>query len=93
MEKKAFTFKRWETLKNLNLEEVKFLDKTIVAAGGAIAALGAGFAIAGELDYTLHSAYGMGGAFWTVIGAVTIGFGLKVKRAEKSEKPIRVGVV
>ena len=69
------------------------MDKTIVAAGGAIAALGVGFAVAGEIDYTLHSAYGMGGAFWTVIGAATIGFGLKVKRAEKSQKPIRVGAV
>ena len=69
------------------------MDKTIVAAGGAIAAMGAGFAIAGELDYTLHSAYGMGGAFWTIIGAVTLAFGLKVKRAEKSQKPIRVGAV
>ena len=64
-----------------------------MAAGGAIAALGAGFAIPGDLDYTLHSAYGMGGAFWSVIGAVTIGFGLKVKRAEKPQKPVRVGAV
>ena len=69
------------------------MDKTIVAAGGAIVALGTGFAIAGELDYNLHSAYGMGGAFWTVIGAITIGFGLKVKRAQKPQKPIRVGAV
>ena len=69
------------------------MDKTIVAAGGAIAALGVGFAVAGELDYTLHSAYGMGGAFWTIIGVATIGLGLKVKREKKSQKPVRVGAV
>lgn len=69
------------------------MDKTIVAAGGAITALGAGFAMAGELDHTLHSAYGIGGAFWTIIGVATIGFGLKVKREKKSQKPIRVGAV
>ncbi|MFZ9006435.1 MAG: hypothetical protein ACO293_06615 [Nitrosopumilaceae archaeon] len=69
------------------------MDKTIVTAGGVITALGAGFAIAGELDYTLHSAYGMGGIFWTVIGAATIGFGLKVKRVRKQEKPTRVGAI
>ena len=69
------------------------MDKTIVAAGGAITALGVGFAVAGELDYTLHSAYGMGGAFWTIIGALTIGFGLKVNRSNKPQKPIQVGAV
>ena len=69
------------------------MDKAIVAAGGAIAALGAGFAIAGELDYTLHSAYGMGGAFWAVLGAITIGFGLKANRPNKPQKPIRIGAV
>ena len=69
------------------------MDRTIVAAGGTIVALGAGFTIAGELNYTLHSAYGMGGAFWTIIGAATIGFGLKVKRANKSTKPVRVGAI
>ncbi|MBA4453652.1 MAG: hypothetical protein ACO2Y5_00830 [Nitrosopumilaceae archaeon] len=69
------------------------MDKTIVTAGGVITALGAGFAIAGELDYTLHSAYGMGGIFWTAIGAATIGFGLKVKRERKREKPTRVGAI
>ncbi|MDX1441077.1 MAG: hypothetical protein R3237_01290 [Nitrosopumilaceae archaeon] len=69
------------------------MDKTIVVAGCAITALGAGFAIAGQIDYTLHSAYGMGGAFWTIIGAATIGFGLKVKRANKSTKPVRVGAI
>lgn len=78
---------------NLNLQEVKILDKTIVASGSAIIALGAGFAIAGEMDYTLHSAYGMGGLFWTVIGAATIGLGLKVKRGRKQEKPVRVGAI
>ena len=69
------------------------MDKTIVTAGGVITALGAGFALAGELDYTLHSAYGMGGLFWTVIGAATIGLGLKVKRRRKQEKPVRVGAI
>ena len=64
-----------------------------MAAGGAIVALGAGFGIAGEMDYTLHSAYVMGGVFWSVIGAVTIGLGLKVKRGRKQEKPVRVGAV
>ena len=72
---------------------MNFLDKTIVAAGVGITALGAGFAIAGELDYTLHSAYGIGGALWTIIGALTIGLGLKVKRAKKPQKQVRVGAV
>lgn len=72
---------------------MRLLDKTIAAAGGAIAALGAGFAIAGEIDYTLHSAYGMGGALWSVIGAITMGFGLKVNRTQKPKKPVKVGAV
>ncbi len=69
------------------------MDKTIVTAGGLITALGVSFAISGELDYTLHSAYSMGGAFWTIIGLVTIGAGLRVNRKKKLEKPARVGAI
>ncbi|NIM25917.1 MAG: hypothetical protein GTN97_02130 [Nitrosopumilaceae archaeon] len=69
------------------------MDKTIVISGGIITALGVSFAIAGELDYTLHSAYGMGGAFWTLVGLVTVGVGLRVNRKRKLEKLPRVGVI
>lgn len=77
----------------LEIKEVKCMDKTIVTAGGVITALGVSFAIAGELDYTLHSAYGMGGAFWTIIGLVTVGVGVRVNRKKKLEKPVRVGAI
>ena len=69
------------------------MDKTIVVAGGTIVALGVSFTVAGGLDNNLHAAYGLGGAFWTVVGAVTIGLGLKVKRSQKQEKPIRTGAI
>ena len=81
------------TKQYLEVREVKSLDKTIVTAGGIITALGASFTIAGELNYTLHSAYAMGGAFWTIIGVVTVGVGLRVNRKKKLEQPARVGAI
>lgn len=82
-----------DTKRYLKAREVKSLDKTILTSGGIITALGISFAIAGELDYTLHPAYGMGGIFWTIIGLVTVGVGIRVNRKKKLEEPTRVGAI
>ena len=68
------------------------MDKTILGAGCALTALGAGLLFAGETDYNLHQAFSTGGYLWLAIGAVTCGLGLKVKR-EKKVTTIRNGAI
>ena len=72
------------------VKEVKFMDKTILGAGCALTALGAGLLLAGEADYNLHQAFSTGGYLWLAIGVVACGLGLKVKR-EKKVATIRNG--
>ena len=69
------------------------MDKTILAAGGALVGLGAGFLIVGEIDYNLHQAYSTGGYLWLVVGAATAGLGLNVKREKKERKLIKTGAI
>lgn len=69
------------------------MDKTIVGAGAALAALGVGFATIGEMDYNLSSAFGTGGLLWLVIGSITVAFGLKVKRQKKQKEELRMGAI
>ena len=69
------------------------MDKTILVAGGALAGLGIGFLIAGEVDYNLHQAYSTGGYLWLVIGTATIGLGLKVKKEKKERRQLKTGTM
>ena len=69
------------------------MDKTIIGAGSALIALGAGFVVAGELDYNLHSAFGTGGFLWLTLGAITLGLGLKASRKLNRKKPMRIGAI
>lgn len=61
------------------------MDKMILSAGLALIALGVGFLAVGALDYNLSGAYTTGGYLWLVIGAGTVGLGLKVKRSKEQQ--------
>jgi len=69
------------------------MDKTIIAAGGALVGLSIGFLIAGEVDYNLHQAYSTGGYLWLVIGSATIGLGLRAKKEKKERKQLKTGAM
>jgi len=69
------------------------MDKTILASGMALVGLGAGFLIAGQVDYNLHEAYSTGGYLWLVVGSATTGLGLKVKREKKEKKQLKTGAI
>ena len=53
------------------------MDKTIVTVGVVLVGLGVGFYSAFQLMPELHSAYLIGGCLWGILGAITIGLGLK----------------
>ncbi|MDH3276996.1 MAG: hypothetical protein OEM21_02740 [Nitrosopumilus sp.] len=61
------------------------MDKLILIVGAMLVGLGIGFLIAGSIDYTLSSAYTAGGYLWLVVGAVTIGIGIKVRQSNQQE--------
>ena len=61
------------------------MDKTILYAGIVLVALGIGLFVVGSIDYTLSSAYTTGGILWSVVGAATMGVGLKVKQSKKQQ--------
>lgn len=61
------------------------MDNMILSAGIGLIALGIGFLMVGSIDYSLRSAYTTGGILWSVIGGVTLGFGLKVKQSKKQQ--------
>ena len=69
------------------------MDRTIIGAGGVLTALGLGFFVAGELAQDLHSAFGTGGFLWIVVGALTMGIGLRIGGTKIKEKPLKVGAV
>ena len=65
------------------------MEKMFVIIGMALVSLGIGFLVVKELEPTLHFAFDLGGWMWTLIGAVTILVGLKIKR----EKTVKLGAV
>lgn len=50
-----------------------------------MAVLGLGFLIAAEMISGLHSAYVTGGYLWLIMGAITTGIGIKVKRERQKQ--------
>lgn len=61
------------------------MDRIILGAGIAMAVLGLGFLIASEMISGLHSAYVTGGYLWLIVGAITAGIGIKVKRERQKQ--------
>lgn len=61
------------------------MDKMILSAGVILIALGVGFLAVSSMDYNLSSAYTTGGYLWRVIGAATLGLGLKVRSSNKQQ--------
>ena len=58
------------------------MDKTLIGVGGALIGLGAAFLVAGQVVSDLHPAFGTGGILWSVIGAITMGLGFKVRKSK-----------
>lgn len=58
------------------------MDKMLIGSGVALLGLGASFIAAGRLDPNLISAFQTGGVLWLVIGGITTGLGLKVRRSK-----------
>lgn len=56
------------------------MDKTILSAGLALVALGLGFLMVPYFDASLSIAYTSGGYLWLILGGITVGFALRVKR-------------
>lgn len=65
------------------------MDKTILGAGVALVGLGVGLLGFGDTDYGLHQAFTTGGYLWLILGSITVGLGLKVKREKREKNPIR----
>lgn len=61
------------------------MDKTIFYAGLALVCLGVGFLLASLAYPSLNSAFTSGGYLWLIIGGLTMGFGLKVKRQKQAQ--------
>ena len=61
------------------------MDKVLIGSGVALLGLGAGFLAAGRLDPNLISAFQTGGVLWLVIGGITTGLGLKVRKRKTAK--------
>lgn len=61
------------------------MDKMIFSAGIALVCLGVGFLAAPLLDASLSNAFTSGGYLWIILGGITAGFGVRVKRANQTK--------
>ena len=62
------------------------MDKTILFAGIALLGLGGGFLAAQNFDPSLHPSFITGGYLWLVMGGITLGLALKVKKEKQKQQ-------